>query len=260
MRVFYGFDNLPVFRKPVVTLGSYDGVHAGHRVLLRRVTNIALANGGESVVITFHPHPRTVTDKNGARIKQINTLEEKLLLFEKIGIDNVIIAPFTEEFSRTPAEDFIITYLVGKVGVDTLVVGYNHHFGHNKTGDYGYLGKLNSQYGFNTYIQPREEVGHNKVSSTVIRDLIGSGEMDEAAELLAEPYFIIVHTDTDGAVKPIDADKLLPPKGSYSVLLTDGGRETNARAEITKDDSLVISGYDFEAGAEYIIRFCRERY
>ena len=138
MTVHYGFDSLPAFRNPVVTVGSYDGVHGGHRAILQRINELAAKNGGESVVVTFAPHPRIVLGK-AEGLKLLNTLEEKITLLEEVGVDHLVVAPFTEEFSRLSSEEYVREYLVKKIGVRTLVVGYNHHFGHNKDGDFRFL-------------------------------------------------------------------------------------------------------------------------
>ncbi len=147
MKVHYGFDSLPAFRSPVVTVGSYDGVHCGHRAILQRINEIAEQNNGESIVVTFAPHPRIVLGK-AEGLMLLNTLDEKMVLLEEVGIDHLIVAPFTEEFSRLSSEEYVRNYLVEKIGVRTLVVGYNHHFGHNKNGDFRFLQSLQEECGF----------------------------------------------------------------------------------------------------------------
>lgn len=213
MKVFYGFEALPKFADPVVTIGSYDGVHAGHRELLGQIVGLAHRTGGESIVITFSPHPRTVLGNRGEKVELLNTLEEKILLLDSLGVDNLIVAPFTKEFSRIESYDFVRDYLVGKVGVAGLVVGFNHHFGHNHKGDFGYLKRLQAEFNFEIYEIPEKDVQRHKVSSTAIRKLIREGEMARAAELLAFPYFIAV---TGGQnLRSREPEKLLPPPGSY---------------------------------------------
>lgn len=222
MKIFNGFDNLPQFRNPVVTVGSYDGVHAGHRKLLDRINSIARQNGGESVVITFSPHPREVLpDGNG--IKLLSSPSEKAILLESAGIDNLIIAPFTPEFSRISSYDFVKRFLIDRIGVHTLVVGYNHHFGHDKTGDFKYLEKMAEQFGFDIYMVPRYDVDHDKVSSTVIRQLIADGKVAQAAKYLGYPYFIAGRIDRDGTMHPESPSKLLPPADQYRVETIEEG-------------------------------------
>ena len=233
MRVFEGFANLSRLRNPVVTVGSYDGVHAGHRKLLDKIAGIAHRTGGESVVVTFSPHPREVLAGGDRPVGLLTTLPEKTLLLERAGVDNLIIAPFTTEFSRLSSYDFVKQYLVDRIGVGTLVVGYNHHFGHDKTGDFGYLEQMSELFGFDIYMVPRHDVDEDKVSSTVIRDLIGGGRVSEAERLLGYPYFIMGHASADGGFRPLEASKLLPPPGHYAVMAAGQRGELTVAADGT---------------------------
>ncbi len=223
MRVYYGFDNLEPIRNPVVTVGSYDGVHAGHRELLEHIKEMAREVEGESVVITFSPHPQTVLGNRGERIKIINSLAEKIMLFESIKIDVLIIAPFTEEFSRLSSYDYVRDFLIMKVGTHTLVIGYNHHFGFNREGDFSYLQQLQSEFRFNICEVQRKDIDKHKVSSTVIRHLISEGEMDQAAKFLGYNYFIVAKLDHDNRVTLDDPFKLTPPAGTYRIQLWQDG-------------------------------------
>ena len=188
MRVFYGFDALPHFVRPTVTVGSYDGVHSGHLALLRTVAGRARAQGGESVVLTFEPHPRvTLGRADGLRL--LTSLEEKIYLLGQQGIDNLIVIPFDKAFSALAPDTFIRDYLVGRIGAETLVVGFNHRFGRDKQGSYDYLGS----HGFGLEVVEVGEcdVDAEKVSSTVIRRLVAQGDMACAARLLSHPYLVI---------------------------------------------------------------------
>lgn len=236
MRVFEGFDNLPYLQNPVVTVGSYDGVHAGHRKLLDKIAEIARRTDGESVVVTFSPHPREVLADGDRPVGLLTTLLEKTLLLERAGVDNLIIVPFTTEFSRLSSYDFVKQYLVDKIGVRTLVVGYNHHFGRDKTGDFGYLEQMSGRFGFDIYMVPRHDVDEDKVSSTVIRNLIGSGHVTEAERLLGYRYFIMGQADTDGVFRPCEPSKLLPPAGRYPVIAA----ERRGELSIAADGSLTL--------------------
>lgn len=218
MKVHYGFDSLPAFRAPVVTVGSYDGVHGGHRAILRRINELAAKNGGESVVVTFAPHPRIVLGKADG-LKLLNTLEEKIALLEEVGVDHLIVAPFTEEFSRLSSQEYVRDYLVERIGVHTLVVGYNHHFGHNKDGDFRFLKSMQAEYGFEVYEISRQQIDDEKVSSTVIRQLITAGDVAHAMRLLERPYILI----TNLKERAIDPYKLLPPNGRYRVEIEGQG-------------------------------------
>ena len=218
MKVHYGFDSLPAFRAPVVTVGSYDGVHGGHRAILRRINELAAHNGGESIVVTFAPHPRIVLGKADG-LKLLNTLEEKIVLLEEVGIDHLIVAPFTEEFSRLSSQEYVRDYLVGRIGVKTLVVGYNHHFGHNKDGDFRFLQSMQEEYCFDVYEISRQRIDDEKVSSTVVRQLITAGDVAHAMRLLKRPYILITNLKECA----IDPYKLLPPNGRYRVEIESQG-------------------------------------
>lgn len=241
MRVFEGFDNLPHFRNPVVTVGSYDGVHAGHRKLLDRIDEIARRTDGESIVVTFSPHPREVLPGDSP-VRLLSTLAEKTLLLERAGVDNLIVAPFTGEFSRLSSYDFVKQYLVDRIGVRTLVVGYNHHFGHNKTGNFDYLEQMSARFGFDIYMVPRHDVDNDKVSSTVIRGLIGSGRVTEATRLLGYPYFIIGRTTANGGFRPGEPSKLLPHAGRYPVEAAQhGGTAQHGELYVAADGALALT-------------------
>lgn len=232
MRVFYGFDALPHFVRPTVTVGSYDGVHSGHLALLRTVARRARAQGGESVVLTFEPHPRvTLGRADGLRL--LTSLEEKIYLLGQQGIDNLIVIPFDKAFSALAPDTFIRDYLVGRIGAETLVVGFNHRFGRDKQGSYDYLGS----HGFGLEVVEVGEcdVDAEKVSSTVIRHLVAQGDMARAARLLSHPY-LVIGTAAAGRIRTDDPLKLLPPAGSYQVRI--GGRP--ARLTVDASQNLII--------------------
>lgn len=214
MRVFHGIDHLPAFHRPAATVGSYDGVHGGHDELLSAVRRFARERGGESIVVTFAPHPRIVLEKQ-TDLRLLTTLDEKAYLLERAGIDNLVVIPFTREFSRTSSVDFIQRDLVGKLGIETLVMGYNHHFGHNKEGDYGSL-RSSERPTLRLYRIEPFSVGGEKVSSTAIRSLIEHGAMAQAARMLGHPYLLIADVQ-EGKVHIDDPYKLLPPAGEYRI-------------------------------------------
>ncbi len=242
MRVFEGFGALPAFVRPVVTIGSFDGVHRGHRELLGRVVALARETGGESVVITFDPHPREVLGNRGEPVALLNTLEEKALLIRSLGVDNMVVVPFTVEFSRIGPLEFVRDYLVGRVGVRHLVLGYDHHFGRGHEGSLDLLQRMHAQYGFTIHEICEQDVENHKVSSTVIRRLVREGAMDRAAQLLGYRYFLTVR-----AGEPLPQPKLLPSPGKYSVKIYNTGcipsHETfvaDVRLEITPDRGIAL--------------------
>ena len=217
MRIFHGFDNLPHFVHGVATIGSFDGVHRGHFELLSRVCGLAAERGGESIVFTFEPHPRITLGKaEGLRL--LNTADEKLLLLEQAGVDNVVFIPFTLEFSRLSAEEFISGYIVGRAGVECLVVGYNHRFGCDRRGDFASLTAM----GVDVVEVERRLADGDKVSSTVIRRTVADGDMATAWRLLGHPYSVSGTIAEDGELWVSEREyKLLPPAGVYNARVDD---------------------------------------
>lgn len=211
MRVIHGFDDVPMLRCGVATVGSYDGVHRGHRLLLDEVVARARACGGESIVVTFEPHPRiTLGDAEGLRL--LSTFEEKCLLMEQLGIDYLVVIPFDMAFSRLSREEFIEQYIVGRLYISQLVVGYNHRFGYNNEGNYDFLVRYE---GLQVVEIAQYRYEGNKVSSTVIRQALERGDIAAAAELMGHAYIIVGEADSEGRVV-VDRYKLLPADGRYS--------------------------------------------
>ena len=211
MRVFKGFGGIPQLKYAVATIGSFDGVHSGHTELLRRVTEIAARHQGESVVVTFDPHPRYVLG-SGENLRLLSTLDEKIVLLERVGIDVVVVVPFTVEFSHTSPREFIERDIVGS-GIRSLVVGYNHRFGYNKEGDYNYLEARGA--GLDIHMVEQQQIAQSKVSSTIIRQAVAKGMMDKACRLSGHPYLILCEVAEDGSVSRLDPRKLLPMDGEY---------------------------------------------
>lgn len=182
MRVFYGFEDLPHFDHPAVTVGSYDGVHLGHRALIERLIAEARAAGGESIVVTFEPHPRIALGRaEGLRL--LTTLDEKIALLEGVGVDNLIVIPFDRTFSALSGREFVDRYLIGRLGAETLVAGFNHRFGHDGLAcdDPQVSERLRV-----VRVGPCTVDGV-RVSSTAIRRLFESGDLAGAEHLLGHP-------------------------------------------------------------------------
>ena len=213
MRIIYGFDNIPHIDHPVITVGSYDGVHQGHQVLINQTISRAKKRGGQSVVLTFEPHPRITLGKDEG-LKLLTSLEEKALLLERCGVDFLLVIPFDTAFSRLTNEQFVNDYLIGKLHAEEIIIGYNHHFGHNKSGDYNYLSTSTLEV---TQVE-QQRVESDKVSSTVIRAVITAGDMEGANRLLGHTYIIIGESDSNGTITT-DHYKLLPPDGNYNAIV-----------------------------------------
>ncbi len=217
--MYRGFDELPVFSNAVVTVGSFDGLHSGHLVLLDRCRELARERSGESVVLTFETHPRVVL-RRAEGLRLLTTLEEKILLLESLGIDNLIVIPFDRDFSRLTYEAFVKRYLIEKVGATALVVGYNHHFGRDSEGSYNSVVKLGEDYDIEVskVDEWRDKEGDN-VSSTVVRRLLSQDDIDRAVDLLQRPYLILGQVDGDGRLWCNDALKQIPSHGRYRALI-----------------------------------------
>jgi riboflavin kinase/FMN adenylyltransferase len=236
MRVFKGFEEAVGIKNPVVTTGSFDGVHLGHKKILDRLNKLAEKYNGESVLITFDPHPRKVLypDSLGKDLRLISTREEKLQLLKEAGLDNVIIVEFTKEFSKITSEQFVSEYLSGILKAKVIVAGFNHHFGFNKEGDYKQLWQLRQKYHFEAEEIPEQEVQHETVSSTKIRQAVTEGAIQRANAYLDHYYTMMGETEEfAGSIDlfsmpllkiPVpDETKLLPAPGIYAVSVSREG-------------------------------------
>ncbi len=227
MQVHRDLDHLPPFSKAVVTIGTFDGVHLGHQKIIKQVKKEAQKCGGESVLITFHPHPRQVLSPAGKNLELLNTLEEKILLLEKHQIDHLIVVPFTKSFSQLSATEYVEDFLVGKIHPHVIIIGFDHHFGHNREGNIHLLRKLEDRYQFKVEEIPEQIIHDISISSTQIRQYLKTGQTSLANELLGYPYFIsgkVVHGDARGRklgfptanIQPESDHKLIPSEGIYA--------------------------------------------
>ncbi len=228
MKVYHDIDNLPTFQNAVITIGTFDGVHLGHRQILNRLKAEAAKIVGESVLITFHPHPRKVVSSAILGIRLINTLEEKISLLEKFEIDNLVIVPFTDAFANQPAEEYIKNFLVEKLHPHTIIIGYDHRFGREKLGDYRLMEKLAPVYNFQLKEIPKHLLDEVAISSTNIREAILHNDTDTANKLLGYDFFFegeVVHGNKLGRqlgyptanLKIMSEEKIIPGDGIYAV-------------------------------------------
>jgi riboflavin kinase/FMN adenylyltransferase len=231
MRVFYSTPEAAGrIQNAVVTTGSFDGVHVGHKIIIGRLNELARETGGESVLITFHPHPRKVLYPDQTDLKLINTQEEKIELLGKAGLDNLIIIPFTLDFSRISSRQFVTDILVGQLKARVVVIGHNHHFGHNREGDFSYLHTLGQQLDFLVEEIPLKDIENETVSSTKIRRALLEGNIQRANAYLDHQYIIqgtlgrgeglpgLNGTPTSSLATP-EPEKLIPPCGIYATNL-----------------------------------------
>lgn len=223
-------------RSAVVTSGTFDGVHVGHQKILGRLKELARETGGESVVVTFWPHPRFVLHPEDSSLKLLSTFEEKAALFDALGVDHLVRIPFTRSFSRLSSDEFIRKILVEKIGTRYLVIGYDHRFGKNREGSFDYLKAHAHEYGFEVEEIPRQDVDHIGVSSTKIRKALSEGDTHTANEYLGRPYNIqgqVTYGNKVGrsigfptANLQITASyKLVPADGVYAVKAQVQGKE-----------------------------------
>ena len=185
IRINYGFDSLPTIKAPVVTIGSFDGVHRGHADLVGYVVRKAREIGGEGVVVTFSPHPRMVLPRGkGVEFKLLSSVERKAELLGELGIDEMVVVSFTPEFAMLSAEEFVRDVLVARLGMRVLVVGYNHRFGHDRNVPHDHFETLGAKYGFEVLRVPEYRFEGEKISSSVVRRLLDEGNLSRAEELL----------------------------------------------------------------------------
>ena len=190
MKVFRNIIEARNIPNAVVTIGTFDGVHLGHQAIFNKMKALAQSVGGQTVVVTFSPHPRQVLNIDSSNLRFLTTPEEKLQKFEAFGIDNVVIINFTKEFSRTPSEVFIKDYIIDNLKPTYIVVGYDHHFGKNRMGDFDLLSDLKKKYGFKVERIAAQDVEHIAISSTKIRNALAQGNVKSANRLLGYPYSV----------------------------------------------------------------------
>ncbi|MCB0520920.1 MAG: bifunctional riboflavin kinase/FAD synthetase [Lewinellaceae bacterium] len=239
MKVHRDLNNLPQFRNAVITIGSFDGVHCGHQKIIKKVKDLSMATGGESIVITFHPHPRQIVFPKDDSLKLITTTAEKTALLEKTGIDHLVIVPFTFEFSQLSADEYIQKFLVGRFQPKYIVIGYDHRFGLNRRGDINYL-KWHEKSGDYKVVEiEKEEINAIAVSSTKIREFLETGNMKGAANLMHHFFTLtgkVVKGQQIGAtigyptanIEVGNTFKMIPPDGIYAAFANYGGERHEA--------------------------------
>jgi riboflavin kinase/FMN adenylyltransferase len=190
MKIYHHIDEFTRLENAVVTIGTFDGVHQGHRKIISGIKELAESTGGETVLLTFFPHPRMILHPEDESIKLINTIAEKAELLDELGIQHLIITPFSRDFSNQTAEEYIKDVLVNKIGTKKIVIGYDHRFGKDRQGGLDDLLRLGPVYGFEVVEIPEQDIHDVAVSSTRIRSALLDGEIDLANEFLGYPFFI----------------------------------------------------------------------
>lgn len=228
MRVFYGLDQFQGVEKPVFTTGTFDGVHVGHKKIIAQLNQKAQEIGGESVLFTFYPHPRMVIFPDQNDLKLLLTQDEKIKKLQEAGLQNLIIHPFTKEFSKLSAFEYTRDILVNTINVNTVVVGYDHRFGKNREGDFDLLADHAEIFGFNIQEIEAIDIESINVSSTKIRQALEEGDIDKANTYLTTPFILggrVVHGKKLGTklqfptanLEINDVHKILPKNGVYII-------------------------------------------
>lgn len=237
MQVYKNLHNLPLFTNAVVTIGTFDGVHLGHQQIIKLLKEEAAAIEGETVIITFHPHPRKIVSQGKSAIKNINTLEEKIELLNKKEIDHLIVVAFNDHFANQTAEEYIEHFLVEKIHPRTIIIGYDHKFGKYRSGDYHLLEEMGERFNYVVKEIPEQILNNITVSSTKIREALLRSDIDTANTFLGYKYFFegkvtegnklgrtIGYPTANIVIE--DEEKLVPGNGVYAVELTIGASET----------------------------------
>ena len=231
MKIYKSYQEFSDIKKQsIVTIGTFDGVHIGHQEIIKKLVQHAKENNSESVILTFFPHPRMVL-QNSSTIKLLNTIDEKVELLQENGLDNLIIQPFTKEFSRLTALDFVRLILVKHLQTKKLIIGYDHRFGRNREGNFEQLREFGGAYAFDLEEIPAQEIKDITISSTKIRTAIENGDIKKANSYLGYNYMLTGEVVSGKAlgrkykyptinIYIKETHKLIPKSGVYIVETT----------------------------------------
>lgn len=273
MKIINDINQFPKLDYPVVTIGRFDGVHIGHKKLIERLKNIAKENFGQTVIITFNPSPEEVLYAvEGKTIRLLNIQKEKEELLRNLGIDYLLVIPFTEAFSKITSKDFILDYLVDKIHLKELVVGFSHNFGYDREGDFLQLNTLGKKYGFRVNEIPMEDIQKRNITAVKIRKFLKDGLIREANELLGYPYSIsgeVIQGNQIGRtigfptaninVKDTYKNKLIPKQGVYAVLIKCKENNYRGMANIGYRPTLKLEKHELTTEV-YIFNFSKKIY
>jgi riboflavin kinase/FMN adenylyltransferase len=235
VKVFWGLSELDSINNPIVTAGTFDGVHVGHQKIINRLNDIAKNCNGESLLITYHPHPRLVIQPD-FNLELLTDINERLSLLEQYGVDNVLVLEFSKEFSRISSLEYIRDIVVDKIGVKKLVIGYDHQFGRNREGGFDQLVEFSRMFNFEIEEIQVEDIDNVNVSSTKIRKAINDGNVEKAKKYLGHEYILsgqVIPGQKIGRklgyptanIEIKSENKLLPKKGVYVVKVNIDGKE-----------------------------------
>ncbi|MDA9228315.1 bifunctional riboflavin kinase/FAD synthetase [Flavobacteriales bacterium] len=256
MKSYNSLDNFKSDFKTIVTIGTFDGVHIGHRYIINYLNKIAKREGGQSVLLTFSPHPRLVINKEHSHLKLIDTLDEKKEKLKNLGLQNFVVQKFTKEFSRIKYVNFVRDILVKKLNVDHLVIGYDHQFGRNREGSIKELQELSQLYDFKVEEIPPQKQEDVSISSTKIRNLVLEGNIETVNKYLANNFLIsgkVIDGEKIGrtinyptANISFDKDKLIPKAGVYAVSINVLNKSFDGMLNIgVKQQKIEVHIFDF---------------
>lgn len=235
MRIHRDITHLPEFKNAVITIGTFDGVHEGHRKIISQLNREARQVNGESVIITFHPHPRKVVNSSILGLRLITTLDERIELLEALGVDHLVIIPFTEVFANQLPEEYVRDFLIANFKPHTIIIGYDHRFGRNRSGDYKLLEELQERHHFQLKEIPKHILDNISISSTKVREAILNGSADTFNHLLGYTFFFegeVIHGNKLGRelgyptanLRLTDEEKIVPGNGIYAVYVAIPGK------------------------------------
>ena len=228
MKVYNHIDEFKQIKNAVVTIGTFDGVHIGHQKIISRLQEVARQKGGETVILTFFPHPRMILHPDDLNIKLISTMDEKAERLANLGIDHLIITPFTRDFSNLSPQEYIREILVKKIGTTQIIIGYDHRFGKDRSGGLKELQHYSSELGYQVEEIPEQDIDEVAISSTTIRNAILSGDIKTAENFLGYPFHLtgkVIKGDQIGRKIGFptanlfieESYKLIPSDGIYAV-------------------------------------------
>jgi len=277
VKIYNDIEQFQSIKNPILTIGTFDGVHVGHQKIIEKMKEIAKQTNGETVIFTFFPHPRMVVNPTNHGIQLIQSQEEKFEKLAKLGVDHVIVFPFTKAFSEITAAEFVSDILISKLNIHTIIVGYDHQFGKNREGNLSYLENKGKEYGFEVIEIPAHEINAVNVSSSKIRHALSEGDIETANHYLNGSFEIwgkVIHGNKLGRsigfptanIGVDDSLKIVPGRGVYAVTVSiDGGKalfgmmNIGVRPTVNQElkETIEVNLFDFKEDIyEKSVRIC----
>ncbi|RNL55387.1 bifunctional riboflavin kinase/FAD synthetase [Pedobacter jejuensis] len=263
MNIYHNLSDFNKLNNAIVTIGTFDGVHFGHQKIIKQLVEKAKADGGESVILTFFPHPRMIIDPENQDLKMISTINEKAEILKTLGVDHLIITPFTRDFSNQLPEDYIRNILVNTIGTKHIIIGYDHRFGKDRLGDLSDLKAAGSHFGFTVEEIMEQDIHDVAVSSSKIRQALLAGDVSLAADYLGYPFSIfgrVIKGDKIGRTIGFptanifveETYKLIPGDGIYAVTVTMNFESEEKNSDLENSASSIKNTSSTFKGMAYI--------